>query len=429
MSEIHRIVARRVVDALDREIRSRGRGAIRDLERATCNAKSWWHHRAASGDLTLSQALQILDHLGLDPVKFLGEVLDGEVVPRLDRPKGDPPAVVAKAWERARSAETGGEIDASIVDALDAQIFEDPAEVVRVGSWAVEKLELRQVPRVLGVVGSAWRLMNRLRDAEHAIHAGIRIAERLDGTLPGNLLVRLASVLADRGEAPHALALAERASLIHVQNGERDGYGRALVAQGVFLAYLDRPEKAIEVIGRARSELAAESTRHRFGALQVSAAAHHRLGNHREALSRIAEARALQPENDDWAEGKILWLEAKIQAALGDIDAATDHLEVVCEIFRALHPGECCLATCDLLRLYLSQGETQAAYERAITMRSLVEPLSENPIIAAALADVLRSGKAGLSLALLERVSAQIEGERQKVQRWRSLRTAYPPGS
>ncbi len=139
--------AERLVKRLDQEIRSRGHGSIRAVDRAAGHKSGWWQHRAEAGDLQIHQLLTVLDHLGLDPVKFLRRSLGSESRLELDRPGGEPPEIVARAWKRFH-ADDEGTIGADLLDTLDRQRYQKPTEAVNLALWAVDHVELALLPRL-----------------------------------------------------------------------------------------------------------------------------------------------------------------------------------------------------------------------------------------------------------------------------------------
>jgi tetratricopeptide (TPR) repeat protein len=417
--------AQRLVEALDREIRRRGHGAIREVDRAAGYSEGWWQHRAASGDIGLRQLLKVLRHLGLHPAGFVRRVFGRGEDPELDRPRGTPPEIVVKARERLRSGEEGSGVGQTYLDTLDERRYHEPQEVVRLTLWAVDHVELALLPKLLGVAGSALRLAMLLDEAEHAIHAGIEIAgERGDRATVAGLLQRLAYVVADRGDRTEALRLAERAALIFLRIGDRAGLAKATVDQGIWLYYLERFEESIEAHKSALDQLPADSGRYRFAIFQCLGLNYRELGDPQKALrfSREAEGIAVTAGIEEWVQAKLVWLQARIYSDLGELDQGALLFSTVVESFRDLHPGEAAVATCEVVRIHLRRNQPEEAYLAATSMRALLEPLRHHEIISAAIADLLRCGRAGLTLALVERVQAQIEDERKRHQQmWRSL--------
>jgi tetratricopeptide (TPR) repeat protein len=425
MDDAHDETARRVVRTLDEEIRGRDWGAIRGVDRAVGRERGWWQNRVKAGDLDLRQLLTVLGHLGLEPARFLRKALGGEPGWELDRPRGEPPEIVVRAWERVRAGKEGKGVGRDYLDSLDERRYEEPWEVERLVLQDVDDVELPLLPRLLGVAGSALRLAFRQDEAEHAIHAGIGIArEGKDALAVGDLLQRLSYVVADRGEHAEALRIAEKAAILYLRAGDRLGVAKALVDQGIWLYYLDRLREAITTFETALRDLPDCEKRNRFSALQVSGLCHQNLGEIEKALQYLKLAAELTPDKN--AEGKLLWLRSSIHRDLGQLDEAMRHLVRTVEIFRDLHHGEAALATCDLARIQLLRGWPADAWRTATTTRALLEPLRHNKIISAALGDLLRCGQAGLTLALVEQVRARIESERRRRRGWQLLRVTQP---
>jgi tetratricopeptide (TPR) repeat protein len=417
--------ARRLVRTLDQEIRSRGRGSIRAVDRAAGYREGWWQHRAASGDIGLRQLLEVLDHLGLHPVGFLRKALGTEGDLELDRPRGLPPEIVAKALDRLNGGEERSGIGKTFLDTLDHRRYSEPREVAKLSAWAVDHAELALLPGLLGVAGSALRLLIQLDEAEHAIHAGIEIAEQQgDRVSVGNLLRRLSYVVADRGDRGEAFRLAERAALLFLRLGDSCGLGKATVEQGIWLYYLGRFEESIEAHKSALALLPESCASYLCTVHQYLGLNCRELGRPQEALRYVADADriAVAAGIEEWARSKLVWLRARICSDLGELDEAALLFSAVAERFRTLHRGEAALATCELVRIHLLRKRPGEAYLAATSMRALVEPLRHNKIISAAISDLLRCGRSGLTLALVQRVQLRIEDERKHHQKmWQSL--------
>ena len=367
--------------------------------------------------------LGVLHHLGLNPVKFVRRALDHEGGWELDVPQGDAPKVVKKARDRVAAGLEGAGLGEAFLRTLDEQRNREPGRAVALAEWAVDHVELALLPRLLGVLGSAYRLQFRLNEAEHSIFAGIEICLGMDGDpfLISSLFTRLSYVVSNQGDRQSALELAERAALLSLRNGDSDGAGRALVAQGIWLYYLDRVGEGIQTLESALQFLSTESRRNRFAALQCLGFSYQKTGDLEGALSKVDASQDVLPEGDGWAEGKLLWLRGRIYADLKELDQAASAMEGVVAIFWDLHFGEAALATCELIRIRLKQGYVEESLSLASSMRALVEPLRHNMIISAAIVDLLRSGRQGLTLTLVRQVMSQIEGERKKSHSWNVL--------
>ncbi|MEM6456236.1 MAG: tetratricopeptide repeat protein [Acidobacteriota bacterium] len=422
MTDSHQRDVARLIRALDQTIRDRGRGALSAMHRELGYSAGWWQGRMASGDVTVGQLLQMLEHLGLEPAKFVRRALGDDDGFEFDRPPGEPPALIAQAWARLRvSAE--GEVGLGFLNTLDQRKYEQPAEVLEQAHWAIDHVELALVPRVLGVAGAAWRLLIQLDSAMHAIQAGIEIARQADNRVElGRLLRRLAYVTADRGDRNEALQISEKAGTILLRCGETLAFGETLVDQGTWLYYLSRYRDAINTFDLALERIPPRSSRSYRQGLQVAGLCFQALGDTKAALACVLRAEQDMRETNLGDKGKLLWLRARILLDIGKVNQAVEVFARVIEIFRELHHGEAAIATCEMVRAQLTAGQYREAYETAASMRALVEPLSKNKIISSAIADLLRFGQAGLTLTLVEQVITQIQSERENRQRWRLLK-------
>jgi len=388
-------------------------------------SEGWWQHRVVAGDVALDQFFAILDHLGLDPIRFLRRNLGRELDLGLDRPRGPAPEIVEKGWDRVCSGAEGRGIGETYLETLDQQRYQEPEKVARLCLRAVDHVELSLLPRLLGIVGSTFRLLIRLDEAEHAMHAGIEIARlQADRSAEVDLLQRLSYVVADRGHHGEALWLAEKAATRYLRLGDEAGLGKALVDQGIWLYYLDRSRESIEVLQASLDFLPEALSRNRCTAFQCMASAQRNLGELEAAFENVIAAREIAVDVEEVAQKKLLWLQANLQADLGRLEEAAASFSEVVDFFREIHPGETALATCDLVRVQVLQGDAAQAGKTAASMRALLEPLRYNEILSAAVAELLRCRHEGLTPALVERVRASIESERQHLEAWRALQCA-----
>jgi len=417
------LLGNKLVQALDLEIRSHGHGSIRAVDRATGHSEGWWQHRAESKDITVQQLFTVLDHLGLDPVRFLRRALGGGSRLELDKPRGTPPEIVTKAWERIHSGEEGCGVGETYLDTLDQRRYEEPAKVVELALWAMDHVELHLIPRLLGIAGSAWRRLLKLNEAEHALFAGFEIALGQDAhAIMGELLQRLSYVFSDRGEYREALRIAKKAVAILTQAGDFVGLGKLFVSIGSLQCMMGAYEASIAAFESALRYLPEDSL------LDRRCAALHGLGECYRAMDRLDDAlewtrkaRPLADEVSKLDSAKLLLLEGSLWLELGELDQAERYLRRAVKLFSTLNPIDAALGGTVLTHAQLLKGETTSAYQTVQSMLKLVEPLRQNKIVSAAIADLCRCGRAGLTLAVVKGAQEAIEKEREHHQSWRSL--------
>ncbi len=371
--------------------------------------------------------IAVLDHLDLNPVTFVRRVVGEDDGLDLDPMPGEPPPLVTKARERLAAGKKEGTLGSDYLELLDKERYEKAEWVTQQALWAVNHIKLPLLPRLLGVAGSTYRLMSELDVGRHTVLAALDMARRRrEPTTVAELLQRLAYIVADDGGHAQALRYSELATLRYLRLGDDVGFGKTLVDQGIWLHYLDRPLESIQVQEKALRFLPETLPRNRCTALMGLGLNFKRLGEPLQGLAAVERARASGAGNEDWMGGKLKWLEGELYCDLGELEKAENLLYEVVEEFRHLHIAECAVATCDLVRVQLLQNRPESAIRTARSMVALLEPLRHNRIVSAAIADLLRKGLQGLTLALVGLVKARIEGERRDPAAWRALRGLRP---
>ncbi|MDY7092663.1 MAG: tetratricopeptide repeat protein [Acidobacteriota bacterium] len=410
-------------EALDQELRRRPYGTISAMERALGWSTGWWHGRIRAGDVSTRHMLAILDFLGLDPVAFVRRQVGSSHGLELDRPLGEAPEIVDRAWERFRSGEEGPGVGATFLQSLDRKRYTDPAGTLSLAEGAVSMVELELLPQLLGVAGSSLRHLWRLEEAASIIHCGLELAAASDDVAAlGSLLQRMGYVVAATGDLEEALRLADAAATHFLRTGQHRALGPALIDRGIWLYNLGRYEESIQIHSAALELLAEEQARNRITGLEYKALCYRELGDFDLAQEYLRQARAEPGEAAVWAKPKLDWFEGQLLCALGEYDRAAELLEAASVHFRQNHLGEAAMISCDLIRARLLQRHYAEAYQAAQEMLVLLEPLRNNKVISAAIADMLRNGQAGLTLALVEEASSNIANLRQHRLEWRRLR-------
>jgi tetratricopeptide (TPR) repeat protein len=368
------------------------------------------------GSIRVVDLMATLDHLAIEPPAFFAEALGScSGVPQATTLRGAPPALVVRARERWE-LELPGSLGRSYLEELDSLRHRDPKRAVRLIEEAVDFVVPEDIPRLLGIAGSAWRLSFHLDEAEHAIQAGLEVARKAgDLVAEGDLLQRSGYIFADRGDSHRALEVAREAAATHLLVDNLPGAGRALVDQGIFNVYLDRPRVAIAAYRSALKHLVEDDLRNRISAFQGLGVAHELLGELEEASVALDDALALGHGMEDFYRGKVCWLQGSLALRLGRQQQAEGAFRQAIDAFQNIQPVDTALVTIELVRLQLLKGKPEEAYETATSMLKLLEPLRQekNRFISAAIADLLRHGRSGFSLILVEQVARQIQKERE----------------
>jgi len=108
------------------------------------------------------------------------------------------------------------------LQALDELRYSDPEEARRLAEVAVEQSPAALLPLSLGILGSAFRSLGRLAEAEEAIVTGIELARRSeDWWTTGNLVARHGYVVGDQGDMHGAAELAAEACSLTLETVRR----------------------------------------------------------------------------------------------------------------------------------------------------------------------------------------------------------------
>ncbi len=411
-----------VIAQIDRAVRGLGYGSVRNAERAAGKTQGWWRGRVRAGDLRLSDMLAILDYCGLDEGTFLNKSLGKEDSLGLDRPTGNPPEIVTRVQERLANGKESPRLPDDFLSFLDEERYSDRKKAGERALWAVDKIEDALLPSLLGVAGSTYRLQTQLQEAHHAIYVGLKLAlERNDSLAGANLIRRMAYVVADDGDYKAALRLSRRAAALYLEGSDMPGMGTAVADQGIWLLNLGRPNAGIAAGKLALDHLSPDQCRYRCAANHGLALCYKEIGRFTKALEFIAETEELVGTLDPMTQCKLSWLKGALLARQGKLGSAEDILSMVVSKLRTLHPGECVIAACDLVKVQLGRGHSAQAYIVATSLVRLMEPLSRNRIISAAIAELLRGGREGLTRLRISRVLDHLALAQKDRKQWQGL--------
>ena len=303
----------------------------------------------------------------------------------------------------------------------------DPNKVLRRTRSLLPKVEDSLVPRVLAVHAAAFRVQGRLDEAQMVLGKAIEWVRSFDDPgLEAELYMRAGYVVASRGDFQRAVDLSERATVLFANHGDGLGIGKSLVERGNWLYGLERYDEASTLFEGAlqhfdrgtssgdevESALDSENRIYHASCLLSLARTHLRLGDLEAARLWAAEARSRS--QDTGLEPELAWMQASIARDRGDAVEAEQHLLDVVELYRGVAPVNTALAIVELARLQLESGRVEDSYETAKSMLTVIGDLESNPLVSAALTEVLRIVLAGrgLTLALLDQALVSLQSER-----------------
>ncbi len=412
---IHEIVKARIGEG--------GPGFAAELAESLGVSEGWIRDRRSVGAFEMGYFFDAVDFIGDDPLRLIRQVIVTDPTQILDPPPGEPPEVVRKTWARLAGKEdgAGGEVSGEELTKLEGMRYEDPKKLVRFAVEAVDRVELEDLPILLGMLGSAWRVLGRLRDAEHTIYAGWQISVRRGDHLGAARSVqRMAYVAGARGDHLEALRISKEAANLYAEAGDLARMGQTFVDQGLFLNYLGHPREGIRAQEAALSYLPEDLARSRFSALQNLARNYQDLGQLEEAKTCARQAREYAAKVEPALLAKLVWFQAKLSLRLQEWAEAETQFREVIDLLGSINPLDVALASTDLIRLQLLRGRPDEGHETAKSMLKLMEPLEKHPLASAAVAELFRSGVKSLTISVVRRARAKIEEERERQKR-RSL--------
>ena len=423
---------KKVQAELQRQFRLAGKGSVSRVQQQLGLGKRYFQNqrnRCQKFDLrVLFDALRALE---VDAAQFFTTVLGptdcmaafrGEAAALRRRRKRLPRILVLES-QRPPEGSGSSEIDLAELDALR---YDDPKRTMACATAQISEIDEQLVPTLLGIYGSACRIMGRLDEAQVVLGRALDLAEELeDAEAVADLTLRCGYVAADRGHFELAYSLAERATLESSRLGDLLGVAKALVEQGNWSFCLGRYRQALSSYRAALKFLPETDTRevrrNRLCCLMNSGITLHKLGDLVRAEDFARRARSASDGVGGLLLGNLAAFQAAIAKERGESETAEKYFRESIEIFAELSPVDTAFSVVELCRLHLDRGQPSEAATTARMLLPFVEHFEKTPLICSYVTDLLRCAVSGYGLtsALLDQVTQGLKKGRAQPSRTR----------
>ncbi len=305
---------------------------------------------------------------------------------------------------------------------LDDARFDNPRQALQDVKDLIQsgKIQRKDCGLAYGVLGSCFRMNDKLFLSAKAITEGIRCAEKDHHQSVGDLLQRYSVLVSDYGQLQAAINTSMEATAWHLEFNDQLGVAKTLVDRGEFHFYLNEDDRTIRSFTRAlKYPLESKSPRHYVAALLGLSVAYSKLRDFPTARSYSARALDVRPRSYgvtallNWQAGIIAHQEGELETAEAYLIRAFDG--------RYLTAVNLALVAVELVQVQLLQGNIRGAAKSAQLLAQHFDRLEENPVVEALAAELMRSGLAmRLSLRLVNRVRDKLEKERTRQNRAQS---------
>ncbi len=383
---------RAVHEALKPHLRAAGVGLV---EERIGKPRRFFENVRHRGTLRLKDFLATCATLELDPVELVKAALDDRIAPDVR-----PPRIVTAAWKRLR--DDGPGLGEERMAELAAAVQAEPKKTRVALARELPSASREELPRLLGLYASAYRVESDLTRAELVLRQAREIARALElREAEPDLLIRMAYVALEREQVHDALRWAKEATLGHVRCGDQEGQGRGFRTLGMLRYYMGEHREALYEVETALAQLT--NPLHRLASHQLAGLCHAGMGALDEALRQVAAARALATDAPRWMLGKLTWLEARLERAPTNLDL----LQLAKEDLRPSRPADCALLTIELIGEALEVGQ-EALVEQEVTGLCALLERDLNPRIEQAIARLVRN-RCTLTQPLVSRIRRSIE--------------------
>ena len=355
------------------------KAGVHTVEKRIGKPRRFFSNTRQRGTMKVRDFLAVCAALDLDPGEFIASAISGEIAPEIRRPR-----IVAAAWAQIR--EEGPGLGDEQLSALDKQVYEQPRQTRSVLVPALQEAQPHEVPRILGLYGSALRIESDLDRAEIVFKESLEIARDLDlpAAEPG-ILLRMAFLDLERERPANALKWAQEATLGFVHLNDVEGQGRGFQALGMIRYYSGDYQHALRDLDTALRYLT-DCPELQLATHQVAALCYAESGAETEALNRASRARTFVESAPVWMQGKLSWLEARLTYGATRLR----HLRTAQRMLCPARPADCALLTVEMIEESLKlPGQDSRVEQEVLGLCALLEKTG-NPRIEKAIMRLVR---------------------------------------
>ncbi len=391
--------AKAVQEALKPILRKAG---VRSVEKRIGKPPRFLANVRQRGTMRVRDFLAVCAALGLDPADFIRSALGGEIRPEIRRPR-----IVASGWKRIQ--EQGQGVGEARLSVLETRVYEKPKETRAVLSRELQTARPEEVPRILGLYGSALRIESDLDRAEIVFREAREIARTLDlpAAEPG-LLLRLAYLDLERERPTTALRWAQEATLAYAHVDDQEGQGRGFQALGMLRYYAGDYQTALRDLDTALRFLTSYPEL-QLATHQVAALCYAEAGAEEDALHRASQARAFADTAPIWMQGKLSWLEARLTYGASRLG----HLRTAQRMLCPTRPVDCALLTVEIIEESLRPVGQDANVEQEVMGLCALLDKTGNPRIEKAIVRLVRH-RSRLTPRLMDEIRRSLNRARDR---------------
>jgi tetratricopeptide (TPR) repeat protein len=272
---------------------------------------------------------------------------------------------------------------AAMVDSLDLQRYDHPAEAAQLARIAAVELvsegHWETHLRALGVYASSLRMGGSMSLAAMVLSEALHLASQGGPMLEAELMQRAGYIVQDHARHAEALDCFNAAAALYASIGDYDGIAKVLVDRGLCLYLRGDIEAAERDLRRGLLLLPEAAIRYRSAAKLTFGLALLGSGREAEGLQQIANAEKLLVQPTAYDQTSLAYTRAGLARDRGKDCEAEKLYQEAKALAHRFSPFDSALITLDLLDLLVKQGRHAEVAAEGLTVHALLHPLRLHP--------------------------------------------------